>query len=274
MKTRKLILGMATLAILFSGCKKDTTTTTDTSSPTTDEAASTIGASVSSNGYGLTSQIQDAVPVGTSGKFSFSPSSELKNQSLQVGKSLETTAGITSLCGFKKDTVITRASSDTSSIQYSFYLHYNFMVNCTSNIPSSMIFMDSTSGKYAGPRITFNGSSTANTTLTFPSGAGDSVVVFNGTFVRNGSTVSKVGNKSTFTSKVTLNLVNLAVSKTTRLITSGTGTITISGTSSKGKTFTYTGTVDFSTKNVLAVNILGTIYHFDLRTGNEIASKV
>jgi hypothetical protein len=273
MKSNKFILGLGAMSILFFGCQKlSTTTATDTSIPTSDEAASTVGASISSNGYGLSAQLTDAIGPSQTGKFALSPSGSANNQ-IQISRNVEVAASIAPPCGFTKDTIMTRSNADTATFHYSFYLNYKFAVNCTANAFSGFTFSDSTAGTYVGPRLSYNGNSTMNTVLSIPTGSGDSVLVFNGNFNHNGTTTSKVGNKATFTSQLTLTLVNLTIGRTSHIIDSGTGTITLTGTSSTGKSFTYTGTVDFSTRNQLVVNILGKIYHFDLRSGNELSGS-
>lgn len=273
MKTKKLLIGLAFTAILFYGCQKisNSTSTTDTTVPTSDEAASTIGASVSSNSYGLTAQLADAIAPSQTGQFAFTSEGSSKN-TLSVSKNLVSAAGLSTMCGLVKDTVITRSNADTAKYHYAFYLNYKFMVNCTSNTFTGLTFSDSTSGTYVGPRVSYNGSSTLNTNLTFPTGSGDSVLIFNGTFIHNGTTVSSVGNKSTFTSTIKLTVSNLTIGKVSHYISAGTGTITITGTSRTGKSFSYTGTADFSVRNQMVVNILGQLYHFDLKTGNELTT--
>jgi len=272
MKTRKFAIGMAAMAVLFFGCQKLSNTTTDSTVPTVDDAASTVGASVSSSGYGLTAQLADAITPAQTGKFGFSPAGNANNQ-LQASKNVELAGGISTMCGLVKDTVITRSNADTAKYHYSFYLNYKFMVNCSQNSFTGLTFSDSTAGAYNGPRVNYTGNSTLNTTLSFPAGTIDSVLIYNGTYVHNGTTTSNVNNKASFTSKMTLTVTNLTVGKVSHFISAGTGTITLTGTSSKtGKSFSYTGTVDFSKAGQLIVNILGQLYHFDLKTGIELAN--
>jgi len=266
MKASKFLLILLIAGLSFFSCKKSSSSTTDSTVTSADEAASTIGASISANGYGLTAQIIDAIPVGTNGKLGLEPIHSLGN--LEISKNLMVAGP--SICGLTKDTIINRQNSSTSPIQFSFYLNYSFQVNCTQNTPSSLVFIDSTSGTYSGPRINYNGHSKGNMTVTnLP--IADSTLIFNGSYTRTGTSQSKVANKSNFTSTVTLTITNLTIGKNSHFISGGTGTITIVGASSAGKTFSYTGTVDFSNAKKLIVFIEGKKYFFDLFTGEELA---
>ncbi len=257
------------VALLFlASCKKTDTTSSDSTILNSDEAAVSVGTSLSSNGYGLNSQIMDAIPLSVSGSLATSQTTNHNSLSVLGANHLSYTSPA---CGFTKDTTITRDNSNNPKglVQYSFQLHYNFKVVCDGNYPTSMIFIDSTTGSYSGLRVNFNGSSNSEFVLTNIQPK-DSALVLNGTFVRNGSFQSKLRSNATFSSVITLNVTGLTVGKTSHFISAGTGTITFTGSSSAGKTYSYTGTVDFSNANKIVLLLEGKKHLYDLITGEEL----
>jgi hypothetical protein len=213
LKSAGFILFVA--ATLLFSCKKQTDAVADTSM-TEEEAAEVITASVSGNAQGFATQ-----------------TAEINARANTYGAT----------CGYSKDSAISKVNT-TGTYTWNYNFNWHWDVVCTAAVPNKMNANYKMKGTYDTPRMSSNDSATAMLTV------GNLVVgtqyIFNGTYSRDGSQVSKIRNKNSFTSKVVMNLNNLLVSKATGQIASGNASVTITGNTSTGNTFSYTGTITFN----------------------------
>ncbi len=275
MRYHKFNIAFLTLLLSFGACKKKSNTGGDNSTLTSDLAYSTVGASVSSNGYGLTSQINDAIPTSQNSGFGFDQGNSNGRSGLEFSSNhiLETSSNSGNpVCSYVLLDTISRVSASSSSIKFDLKLWYSYSVQCANNLPTGLVFIDSTTGMYNGPRINFKGSSNGNFIFTNVSKA-DTALIINGTYAHNGMTIYKVGRVDTFNVQTFFTLDSLTIGKTTHFISKGLGTITVTGTSTKGGSFNYTGTIDFTTPGKLGVIIKGVKRYYDLITGNDITGS-
>jgi hypothetical protein len=126
--------------------------------------------------------------------------------------------------------------------------------------PMSFDYDAQVQGTYETPRMQSNDSATTNISFTTLTGA--DVTNVSGTYVRNGSQQSKVRLRRSFTSVVSISLHNMAVNKTTRQITGGTATVSITGTGSNS--FYYNGSITFLGNNSATLTINGNTYTINL----------
>lgn len=146
-------------------------------------------------------------------------------------------------CGVSKDTTITGASVAGAIPSYSFLLSWNYKLNCDTN-PQQFTFNFTGSSSYSGLLMTSNDSSTGTFLVsTTPSAANYTV---NTSYERKGTQTSKVGQKKSFNSDLKITSTNVLISKTTNEIVSGTGTVSITGTTTSGKSFSFGGTITFN----------------------------
>jgi hypothetical protein len=233
MKTIKLkstgFILFAAATLLFS-CKKQTDAT-DTSM-TEEEAAEVITASISTNSQGFATQ-----------------TAEISARANTYGTA----------CGYSKDSTISKVNTTgTYTWNYNFAWHWD--VVCTATIPNRMNANYKMKGTYDTPRMSCNDSATA--TLTVGNLVTGTQYILNGAYTRDGSQVSKIRNKNSFTSKIILNVNNLQVNKTTGQIASGTASVTITGSTSTGNSFSYGGTITFNGSNTATITLNnGTVYN-------------
>jgi|GEM_PF-1811038 len=278
MKIRFSHFGLIFFLLFFCNCKQgpipSTTGTIDASLPTTEEASSSIASTFSQDGYGLSIQLTDASNIGRNGNFSSTFETNHNKTSVNLDRTAFSTVNTLgqSLCGLVKDTLFKKVYTLPDSTKYNYTLAYHAQVLCSQNQINSIIFVDSTSGTYQGPLLNFEGTSIGKFSSSFPSGAGDSVIEFNGTYIRNGSSQSKFMNKSIFSSQLTFNISNLRIGKITHFISGGTGEIEIQGVSNREKVFRYLGSVDFSTPNMVAISLEGYRYVYNLKTGKQVSA--
>lgn len=214
------------VGIIFtiSSCKKDDSTTTDTISD--DDVSEVISQSVSTQSGGLV--LQSTAAAGMTSDFN----------------SARTGAKLTDQCGIMHDTTIAGASAAGATITYSYNCSWNWLLSCNNLVPQTYVWNYAGKASYDAPRMSSSDSSKANITIT-GLGGDSTYYVFNQTYVRNGSQTSKINEKRSFTSVITITSADIRISKSTLKVISGTGTVSISGTVTGGKSFTRTGTITF-----------------------------
>jgi len=82
-----------------------------------------------------------------------------------------------------------------------------------------------------------------------------------------GTFTSKVGDKTSSTSTVDVTLSNILINKSNKTITSGTATVTVSGSNTKNGSFNFTGSITFNGNGKATVTLNGTVYIVNLVTG-------
>ena len=146
------------------------------------------------------------------------------------------------VCGYSKDSTLTTVNT-AGSYTWNYTFKWQWSVLCTGAVPNSMNASYSMKGVYNAPGMSSSDSAIANLAVT--NLVTGSQYTFNGTYTRDGSQVSKIRNKNSFTSKVILVLTNVKVNKTTGRIEAGTANVSIAGATTGGNSFNYGGTVTF-----------------------------
>ncbi|HWB24999.1 MAG TPA: hypothetical protein VG738_05945 [Chitinophagaceae bacterium] len=224
------IAALGFFALIFTtSCNKDASSGSSSTNTTVTEqdAADAITEAVTPESAGLSAQVNDATVIATSNAFT---------------------------CGTSYDSSIARSSASGAAISYSFTLAWNWKLSCTSPANFTASFNGHTT--YDAPRISSNDSSNGSFVITGLAPA-DNAYTFNSTYVRNGSEQSKVNNKNSFTSKITITSSNITVDKVTQEITGGTAAATISGESSSGKSFSFSGNITFNGNKKATLQITG-----------------
>ena len=211
-----LALTIITLASV-TACKKDsnsstpaTVTEADALELTTDAIAPTTG--------GMTIQANSSVSIYASASTKLS-------------------------CGISKDTTITGASVSGAVPSYSYSLSWNYQLKCDVS-PQTFAFNFTGSSTYSGLLMSSNDSSTGTFLVSTAPAAANYTV--NASYERKGTQTSKVGKQKGFTSDLKITSSNVLISKITNEIVSGTGTVSITGTTTGGKSFSFGGTITFN----------------------------
>ena len=212
-----------------------------------DEAADMIATSVASNSGGL-SLIIDDTSLATSAN----------------------AGGRVQACGYSESADVTKSNKAGATITYNYDFHYDYAVTCTNAIPSTFTTNATYSGSLDGLRIATENAGKANLSVKTLD-ATFTYFTFNGSYDRSGSFESKVRNKNTSASTITINLTDVIVDKNTRTITGGTASIDIAGTVTGKGAFSYSGTITFKGNKIAELNINGTKYSVNLETGDVTA---
>ncbi|TFF39635.1 hypothetical protein [Mucilaginibacter psychrotolerans] len=220
------------IAMALSSCKKDSTAG---NAVTEDEAAEVMVQAVDPASGGLALQTTAATTIA------------LTNSS-------------SAKCGVAKDSTITGTGS-TATRTYSYNLSWHRLLTCgVGSIPSKLDFTFTGGSTYSGPRMSSDDNSTGAFTVTGLE-LGSSEYVVNQTYTRKGTQQSKVRKNRSFSSTVNIITTDVKVSKATQQITSGTGTVKVTGTASTGETFSYSATITFlGSKKANIVFASGTTY--------------
>lgn len=223
------IIVLAVLAI--SSCRKD-----ETDSITTDDATDALTYALQSGSGGYSQQLSDAADYAYTEGYG-------KNGAV---------SGLS--CGVPFDTAVSFVHTGTITANYNH--SWTWTLNCTGPVPNTLDFEGTYNGNYDGPRMqsTNSGGGDFNITGIQP---GPDVYTFNGNYTRNGSVSSKVRNKNTFTTQITVVASNITVSKATYKITGGNATATVQCSSSAGKVYNYDAAIVFNGDGTAAVTING-----------------
>lgn len=233
MKKKNVLTTLSVLAFLCMcitvSCKKDAGegSSPSTATVTEQDAADAVSAAVTPQSAGMSAQVSDATVMAASNAYS---------------------------CGAAYDSSIARASATGSAITYAFKLDWNWKLSCASPANFTAGFTGHTT--YDAPRMSSNDSSNGSFVITGLSPENDAYTL-NTSYVRHGSQQSKINNKNSFTSTITITAANIVVSKASAEITAGTAAVTISGASSSGKSFQYSGTITFTGSKTATLQMAG-----------------
>lgn len=153
-----------------------------------------------------------------------------------------------SYCGLQKDSTIAGASVSGAAVSWAYNFNWNWLLSCNEGSADKFELTFTGTSSYDGPRMSATHNSNAAITVT-GLGYSSTAYTINETLVRLGTHTSKIRRQITFTSEATFNAVNVKVDKLTRKIVSGTASLTIEGTTSAGRTFSYEGTLTFNGNN-------------------------
>lgn len=243
MKTVKTKL-FALLLLASFACNDD-----DEESPAVanDEAAEMISTSISSSAGGLTTVVDDAAVTTKANA-----------------------GGRIAACDYAESQDVSRSSIPGASITYDYDFHYDYALSCANALPTNMTVNMNYSGSLDAPRLSTENEGTGNLIVETLDATYTQFTV-NGSYNRNGSFTSKVRNKNTSTSTIVFTLDDVTLDKTTREITGGSASVSITGSVTGKGDFSYTGSIVFEGSTQAELDVNGTKYSVNLETGEVIA---
>lgn len=158
------------------------------------------------------------------------------------------------MCGMSKDTAIVRSSVPGAVVTYNAAAQWHWMLTCA---PAARFdYALASHLTYDAPRMSSGDSLSATLSVTGLEPAAPSYTM-NMNLNRKGSQVSKILRKHSFTSTIIVTGTNITVSKATKLVQSGTASVTISGAASGGRSFQYAGTLVFTGNKTATLTFAG-----------------
>jgi hypothetical protein len=232
MKNTKLISILLMAVVAISGCKKDETEIV--ADATTEEAAAIVATSFCTGSAGTMTQMEDAV-------------------------------GFSQPEGYKStlaDSTFTITNQAGAIITYQYAVTYSFGFLT----PNTYQLAYNSSGNYASPSSL--GVITSEGALTI-SGIIDNSSSFscNGNAGRNGTFTMKNGNSNSITATVATTISDFKFNKNTGICESGTASVVCSGSTSLGKTFSYSGTLEYLGNYTGSLTLNGQNFTVNLKTG-------
>jgi len=183
--------------------------------------------------------------------------------SLEVAFAAETATAHASACDYNASESINRSNS-LPPYSYSYNLNYNASVSCNQfNIPEKLDFSFSSNGSLTTARLNFQFTAASGWVIEGINPAIDELTL-NGSYERSGSYETDFRNARTFSSELTLDIQQLTISKETHQITGGLATFDISGTTTDGGTFSYTGQITFLGNGQAQVELNGATFDISL----------
>jgi hypothetical protein len=231
MKTLKLFLLIGVSVLLTVSCKKNEET--PVLDATTEEAATIMATSFCTGNAGTMTQIEDAVEL---------------SQSATAKTTLT-------------DSSFTISSVPGAPITYQYQVEYSYGFQTSNNYLLAYDAAGSYNSANLSANITAGGSLNVTGFLT-----GNNLIV-NGQSGRTGNFAMKIGNKNSITGTVSTVVTNFTFNKTTLVCESGTATCIVNGTTSAGRSFSFTGTLVYSGNYVASLTISGKTYSLNVSTG-------
>jgi hypothetical protein len=230
MKLMTPLLKMAFLSLIvlaFSCSSKEEAPDVEISSS---EIAEEIGATLSSDVVGLALDIETL-------------SADAENGRAEP-------AGRVADCGVSYDTTFTKIYEGLY-VNGEQTVSYAYELTCNNKVPNSLVATFSSMGLRSSARLTSSSSSSGSMTATGiqPTSA---TYELNGTIARNAEIESAT---KSYTSTSNISLSALTISKSTMLIASGTATYTYQGTTSGGRSFSYTASVIFNGDGTATIDL-------------------
>ncbi|MDI1255967.1 MAG: hypothetical protein PSV16_07680 [Flavobacterium sp.] len=151
----------------------------------------------------------------------------------------------------------------STSYDYNYSATCSYQLSCNADgAAQSFSYQANRTGDYDTPRMSSDDNAAAQWTISDLDAAANTL--FNGSYVRTGTQVSKVRNQNTFSSTLTYSLNDIVVNKTTHQIVSGTATVVFTGVSSTGNQYTYNGAITFNGDTTATLVINGNSYTINL----------
>lgn len=225
---RMFMVTMISLPVFVTSCDKDDEDTGNTVAE--DEAAEVVMMAVDPTTGGLVAQTDYAVAITLTNS---NPAN----------------------CGVSQQENLSKQGGTTNR-SYSYSYSWSRLLTCSGTTPVSFQHNFNGTNSYTAPRMSSDDHSEGDFSVTGLDPAGTELI-FNHTYSRTGTQQSKVRNERALESKVSIQTTAVKVNKTNKVITSGTGTFTVSGTASTGKSFNYSGTLTFNGGNKATLALTG-----------------
>jgi hypothetical protein len=239
-----LFLGISLIS--FSSCQEEENSvpepTPQEEGITEEEAVEIMETAITMESSGLTQEIAEAAAMSESYEFPEEESEEFQN---------------IDFCGVIFDTSIVR-TVDNNSITAEYTTHTALTLICNSfNIPLELQFDRSSEGAFETNRWLSDDSAQGAWSLTnLLTGQN---FLLNGNYVRDGYQKQKIKEKE-FTSTITFDMTDIAVSKTDYQIQSGLVDFVIEGENAQGQSFEITGQFIFEGNQTGTLIINGNTY--------------
>jgi hypothetical protein len=173
-------------------------------------------------------------------------------------------------CGVIDSFAVARQETAGATINYNYALGYNYMVNCVNNVQDNLTANVINNGSFDAPNLSTVNTASSAINLASLSGSG-ATYTLNGTYQSQGSFQTFDETQLSGSNTISFTISSLVINKSSRNIVSGTATVSISGTVKNKNTFSYGGTLIFTSTNTAILVLEGISYSINLTTAEVTA---
>ncbi len=238
-----MLSALSILAVMSCSNEDDNNTNTNTAAIEETDVVDVIETSLAKETYGMSKSMETAV-VYSEEQNVFTENPDLE-------------------CGHLYNDAYNE-SYNSDNFSYDFSINRAYQLNCDENgNASSLAYNMNYTGVYDAPRMASDDDGVLGYVLSGLS-PDEYAVLFEGNYTRNGSQESKVRHMNAFTSTLIFDISNVAVSKTTYQIMSGTSLVSFTGISSNGNEYHFNGTLTFNGDETATLVLNGNTYIINL----------
>ena len=163
-------------------------------------------------------------------------------------------------CGESFDTTL-NYNLELSWITAAYSTSWDWAVNCTGEVPTSLSYNRSMSGNYETQRLRSNDE--AGSSWVIEGFVLSPDYLFSGSYSRQGSQESLVRDRN-FSSNIALTVPEIRVDKASRRISGGSAGLVFAGENTNGQSFSLEGSIDFLGNGLANVTVNGNTYEIEL----------
>lgn len=218
----------------------------------------------------LSSEEQAEIVAASIGKSGFTGSS---NQSADYADDAVGTSGSrVAVCGYEAENSGS-LSGTFGSIVFSYSYDYDLGLTCNSNEEPEKFTSDFTyDGSFDGPRFASDFSGAGALTITQLE-EGNATYKIDGSYDRAGSFETKVEEQSSGSINIDININDVEINKSTKVITGGSANASVQGVVSGKGNYSFDSHIVFNGNGTANITVSGDTYVMTLATG-EVSAKV
>ena len=211
----------------------------------------------------LSSEEQAEMVAASIGKSGFAASAD---QSADYADDAVDDAGRIAECGYNADNAVA-LSGTFGEIIFSFAYDYDVALVCTSSEEPKALTSEFTyEGSFDGPKFAAEYSGNGNLSVTSLEAASANYTI-NGSYERAGSFESKIEEQSSGSSNISIDIDDVVISKSTKVIVSGSADASISGVISGKGNYAFDSHIVFNGNGTATIKVSGATYLMNLATG-------
>lgn len=217
----------------------------------------------------LSSEEQAEMVAASMGKSGFAGSSD---QSVDYADdAVSNSSGRVAACGYTAENAGS-LSGTFGSVEFNYSYDFDLGLVCNSNeVPEKFTSNFTYDGDFDGPRFASDYSGAGSLTITQLAET-DATYKINGSYDRAGSFESKIEARSSGSGNIEININDVEVNKTTKVITSGTADASVQGVVTGKGNYSFDARIVFNGNGTADITVSGDVYVMDLATG-EVSAK-
>jgi len=213
----------------------------------------------------LTGEEQAELVASSMGKSGFSGSAE---QSAEYANTSGGSAGRIAECGFTSNGTFD-VGATLGQITFDVFYTYTLALTCNANDePETFTSTFTYSGEFDGPRIYTNHSGNGSLVITSINTGTD--FVLNGSYDREGTFESKVGDRPSGSNNIEIEANVVKINKSTHIITGGSASVQANGMIQGRGNYSFSSVVTFNGDGTANIEVSGETYRLNLQNSTIV----